>query len=708
MPEHPRPIGVFSSDLGGYYYGGMLSGIHQAVRTAGVPLIVIQQHLGDQTLPTFSSDVVAGWIVIHPGEHDRANLAALCALEAPVVIVPVPLDGMNCTLVQVDNLGGMRAAVLHLIDHGHRRITYVDHGPDAWSQQRYQGYCDALAERGIAHDPALVIHMSTPRQDGADVHQARGEHAARYLLEHGLRCTALAASTDTCAIAAMQFFQAAGRHVPDDLAVIGFDDIVEAQYANPPLTTVRTQFDAIGRAAAERLLVEIRDGRSSQPQIISVPTTVLHRRSCGCTSLDELLAGAGAVDHDPAVWQTTLTRQLAQVVRYPLPLDPAAPADQLWPGASALVAVIDAALRGQQAPFASIEVAWQQAIAQTENIEVLHTALTLLEDTVEQRFAATPGAAARPAMVALLRRMRLELMRARLAYEVAPKQHLGDQVRSNYAVSMALLSSAAGAAQSLGWLDSTPAIWGCLGLWEGEPASGAATLMIAGAYHRGAAPDVAVGQRVRVSAFPPIDMLPASVHQGQDLAVLCPIRTEAHDWGVLALCGWADQPLTAGTENLTIQAALLGATLDRNAVLTTLTEQQATLHAAYQRERMLSQTIRELGCPIIPLLPSVLLVPLIGAIDSQRAEQIISAVLTAIGEQQAQTVLLDVTGVPIVDTQVANSLVQTARAATLLGARVVMVGIRPEIAQSIVGLGIDLQQLKIYSTLASAISMLRI
>jgi anti-anti-sigma regulatory factor len=148
--------------------------------------------------------------------------------------------------------------------------------------------------------------------------------------------------------------------------------------------------------------------------------------------------------------------------------------------------------------------------------------------------------------------------------------------------------------------------------------------------------------------------------------------------------------------------------LDRDTVLTTLTEQRSTLQAAFSREQILSQTIRELGCPIIPLLPGVLLVPLIGALDSQRAQQIIGTVLEAIAELRAQVVLLDVTGVPIVDTQVANSLIQTARAAMLLGAKVVMVGIRPEIAQSIVGLGIDLQHLTIHSTLASAIGRMQL
>lgn len=706
MSGQLRAIGVITPDLGGYYFGAMITGIHQVAREAGMPLIVIQQALADQQLPVFSADHIVGWVILHPNETDRDNLAALCAEPAPVVMVPVPLAGIDCTLVQVDNRGGMRGAIVHLIEHGHRRIAYVDHGPSSWSQQRYLGYRDALEERGIAYDSELVIRLDHPKVDGADVHHERGEHAARYLLEQKLACTALAASTDSCALAAMRVLQAAGRRIPEDLALVGFDDIVEAQYANPPLTTVRSQFDAIGRAAADRLLIELRDGSAGSPRVVSVPTTILQRRSCGCTALDERLSSDGAASDSSAGWQATLTRQLVEVVRYPLPLDPSAQPEQLWPGAGVLVAALDATLHGQQPPSAGIELAWQQAIAQTESLEALHTAMTMLEDRAEQRLADMPNAARQP-VAALLRRMRLELMRARLAYEVAPKQLLGDQARINYAVSMALLGGAADA-QSLGWLEHTPAIWGCLGLWADAPSAGDAALTFAGAYRRGAPSGIAPGQRLRRAAFPPVEQLPTEAQHGQELIILCPIRTPARAWGMLALCGWRDQALTTGTENLTVQAALLGATLDQNTVLSALTEQQATLHAAYERERMLSQTVREIGCPIIPLLPDVLLVPLIGAIDSQRAQLIISGVLDAIGALRAHTVFLDVTGVPIVDTQVASSLIQTAQAATLLGARVVMVGIRPEIAQSIVGLGIDLRHLSMNSTLASALSMLQL
>lgn len=116
-------------------------------------------------------------------------------------------------------------------------------------------------------------------------------------------------------------------------------------------------------------------------------------------------------------------------------------------------------------------------------------------------------------------------------------------------------------------------------------------------------------------------------------------------------------------------------------------------HFASEQARSLAlgQQVRELSCPVIPLLHEVLLVPLIGSLDATRIPQIIEAVLHGITEHHAAQVQIDITGVPLVDTQAANALVQTAQAATLLGARVTLVGIRPEIAQSIVGLSIDLR-----------------
>jgi rsbT co-antagonist protein RsbR len=115
-------------------------------------------------------------------------------------------------------------------------------------------------------------------------------------------------------------------------------------------------------------------------------------------------------------------------------------------------------------------------------------------------------------------------------------------------------------------------------------------------------------------------------------------------------------------------------------------------------------TIRELGTPILPLYEGVIALPLVGAIDSYRATQVLERLLEAISAKQADIVILDITGVPVVDTGVANYLLQTARAAQLIGAQVVLVGIGAEIAQTLVQLGVNLSQLKVYANLQAGIS----
>jgi anti-anti-sigma factor len=102
----------------------------------------------------------------------------------------------------------------------------------------------------------------------------------------------------------------------------------------------------------------------------------------------------------------------------------------------------------------------------------------------------------------------------------------------------------------------------------------------------------------------------------------------------------------------------------------------------------------------------VLLVPLVGTIDAARAAQILERVLEEVGRAQAERVLLDITGVPLVDSQVAAALVQMTRAVGLLGAKVTLVGVRPEIAQSIVGLGADLGMIETRPVLAAALPTL--
>lgn len=110
-------------------------------------------------------------------------------------------------------------------------------------------------------------------------------------------------------------------------------------------------------------------------------------------------------------------------------------------------------------------------------------------------------------------------------------------------------------------------------------------------------------------------------------------------------------------------------------------------------------TLKELSAPLIPVFEGISVMPLIGTIDTERAKQIMESLLEGVMNHRAQVVLIDITGVPIVDTMVAHHIIQAAEAVRLIGAKCILVGIRPEIAQTIVTLGIDLSDFRTKSTL---------
>lgn len=123
--------------------------------------------------------------------------------------------------------------------------------------------------------------------------------------------------------------------------------------------------------------------------------------------------------------------------------------------------------------------------------------------------------------------------------------------------------------------------------------------------------------------------------------------------------------------------------------------------AALEQQRAL---VQQLGAPIVPIAAHVLLLPLVGPIDEARTAQINEAVLEQIAQTQAEVMLVDITGVPVVDAFVANHIVSLTRAVRLLGAQVVLVGIRAEIAQTIIQLGVDIRDIVTFANLQAGIA----
>jgi len=201
----------------------------------------------------------------------------------PVVFVGPGEKGAS---VALDNESGIRQAIEHLVQHDHKCIAFIagheNHEVDADSMLRLQAYRKAVQDFGLENDPGLIVH---------GYHDlVRGRHAMQQLLESNVRFSAVLASNDHSAIGAMEMIRKAGLRVPEDIAMIGFDDWPDAAGQNPPLTSVHYPVVEAGRKAVS-LLLEIINGHSSVDKSIQVPVKLVVRESCGC--LPGRLTGKG-------------------------------------------------------------------------------------------------------------------------------------------------------------------------------------------------------------------------------------------------------------------------------------------------------------------------------------------------------------------------------------------------------------------------------
>lgn len=216
---------------------------------------------------------VDGLILAGP-DISPALILAMRQSGVPCVLVDNCLQETRVDCVVSDDRAGAASAVAHLLEHGHRDILCLS-GPQEWasSRERSQGYRTAMEQAGLA-EHARVMQASKTTID-------TGEAAMRQALDEGLRPTAVLAINDSMAIGAMRAAQGLGLRVPQDLAIVGFDDISWAELATPPLTTVRIFKEQMGVLAARRLL-DLLAQDESVPVITVVSTQLVVRRSCGC------------------------------------------------------------------------------------------------------------------------------------------------------------------------------------------------------------------------------------------------------------------------------------------------------------------------------------------------------------------------------------------------------------------------------------------
>lgn len=205
-------------------------------------------------------------------------LARYCERYAPLPMCSIAMALSGMPSVLVDNDSGMHQAISHLVRvHQHRRIAFI-RGPmsSVDAQRRYDVYRRVLEENGIPLDERLVVI--------GDFEAGSGGTAVRTLFdERGIppgELDAIVASNDSMALGALEALTARRLRVPQDVALIGFDDVEDARVAQPPFTTVRQPLEEQGRQAVRLVMSELRDGRRSADVLLR--TELIVRRSCGC------------------------------------------------------------------------------------------------------------------------------------------------------------------------------------------------------------------------------------------------------------------------------------------------------------------------------------------------------------------------------------------------------------------------------------------
>ena len=275
-----RVVGLLLNNLQNDFFVPLLNGVEAVVRQKGYNLIIATYHASsrDQIQPPLGPHNTDGLLVFSDGLVDD-DLVRLNSRGFPIVLVHrTPPAGAPIPSVTVENFEITRSLVDHLIRvHGKKRILFL-RGPyeQEDSRLREAGYRSALQANGINVDKSLLLNGEFER----DIAQM----VMNEFLDQEKRVTfdAVFTGDDDAAIGVLKSLHEHGVRIPEDVAVIGFDDLGFASFLNPPLTTVRAPTRRVGQIATERLFGLL----ENQPtdELLILPTEIIFRRSCGCES----------------------------------------------------------------------------------------------------------------------------------------------------------------------------------------------------------------------------------------------------------------------------------------------------------------------------------------------------------------------------------------------------------------------------------------
>ncbi|GAB3419096.1 LacI family DNA-binding transcriptional regulator [Flindersiella endophytica] len=275
--QRTRVLGLIVPDISNPYFAQLARDIEDVAFGQGYT-VVLGNSVGDTArelvyVRTFVESRVDGLLYISAGQPGHC-VDELVRSGIPTVVLDRRVRGFNASSVTADNRGGARVATQHLIEHGHRRIAFLG-GPSKFSPaaERRRGWSSQLRQAGLASDRSLVVRAAFDRNTGY--------RAALDVLSTADRPTALFAAADEQGIGALRAAHELGLRVPDDLAIVSFDGVVDAAYTVPSLTGVRQPVRAMA-ARALSILLGLVSGDDAEPVHEVFPVELILRGSCGC------------------------------------------------------------------------------------------------------------------------------------------------------------------------------------------------------------------------------------------------------------------------------------------------------------------------------------------------------------------------------------------------------------------------------------------
>ena len=269
-------IGVVVNEISSPYYSGIVRGIENVIEASGMHLIVSSGH-ADAKFERRAVDYLrqrrADALILHLETFSDYDLLAWLeqdvSLEVPVIIVGRNVAELAGNCVYLDNERGGFLATRHLLEWGHEHIAHIT-GPLAMkdSRDRLQGYRRALEEAGLDYDETYVVE--------ANFTEEGGQRAAQRLLDRKLDLTAIFSANDQMAAGILHTLRANHLNVPQDISLVGYDDVFIARYLYPALTTIQQPLWDMGQATAHLVLAAL-DQRETEVQRKFEPELVVRQ-----------------------------------------------------------------------------------------------------------------------------------------------------------------------------------------------------------------------------------------------------------------------------------------------------------------------------------------------------------------------------------------------------------------------------------------------